>query len=160
MNEHATIIKLLIEIRDLLKNSVVLKSKPKDIPHIQISEKSDSQKKETWEEVISKKKTENVYYITALAVYYKTICSGKETIKKSNLIQFLSDNVVSMNGKKIDTIIKNTVSTYGYIGVLKRGEYKSTAVTKEIYKTLPEEDILKKKLTKKYKNKIKSKKKK
>ena len=65
MNDCTTIVKLLIEIRDLLKNSVVLKSKPKDIPHIQISEKSDSQKKETWEEVISKKKTENVYYINS-----------------------------------------------------------------------------------------------
>ena len=143
-NEKA-IIKLLEEIRDLLKNQSVSAERTANNPTKGESKLIPSE----WDTFFQEKETKNYYFIVALAVCYLTNGNSDQVVEKKALESFLEAEVSLMNGRNINQDIQQTVGTYGYISSAGYGKYKINATTREIVSQLPNEDSLKN-LPKKY----------
>ncbi len=139
------IIKLLEEIRDLLKNQSVSAERTTNNPTKGELKLIPNE----WDTFFQEKETKNYYFIVALAVYYLTNGSSNEVIEKKALESFLETEVSLMNGRNIGKDIQHSIGTYGYISGAGHGKYKINATTREIVSQLPNEDSLKN-ISKKY----------
>ena len=148
MNKDDKIIEILEEIRDLLKSHILGVQNEKQKNNITKSV-SHSVKLSDWDTFFESKKTDNPYYIVALALHYLSQGDTGKSVEKKELKSFLENNVQIMNGRDVGADIGHTFTTYGYISSAGYGKYKTNTTAKEIVSTLPDEESLKS-LSKKY----------